>query len=424
MNYLDIKEEDIENSEAFLKYDNYPEFLNQEQVFKNATFTAGLTILFGFALFVSFIIFICYLCNQKPTLTFLYKLDFIPLTGGNIRKSNGGLITIIYSILISSLSIAFILRYFFWNDIIEVSSLDTSKATNRKELKSSIILELDVFGEYLPSIDENDKNKIKKEDYINNTTLVEGICSPNIIFGRNGNYSYFDKIRNNYFSCKSINERQCRIKYVHENCETYLKDLNSLNFHINSEKTYVSLYKWVLKNYWDTTLHNANNVKMPGYSMAECIFKANNDITKMKYVFKGDDIPSKISLSLSSIYYSIQSDDSFSGHRISFLNYQRNGIKNEYSFNSEDTGVKVDFVFTVSPNSNIINVKKDISLIDFFAFLLGILAGFAFLSRVTKHVLEKCNFLNYSEDDSFVVLREEVPQNIELGIHKIEEENK
>ena len=424
MNYLDIKEEDIENSEAFLKYDNYPEFLNQEQVFKNATFTAGLTILFGFALFVSFIIFICYLCNQKPTLTFLYKLDFIPLTGGNIRKSNGGLITIIYSILISSLSIAFILRYFFWNDIIEVSSLDTSKATNRKELKSSIILELDVFGEYLPSIDENDKNKIKKEDYINNTTLVEGICSPNIIFGRNGNYSYFDKIRNNYFSCKSINERQCRIKYVHENCETYLKDLNSLNFHINSEKTYVSLYKWVLKNYWDTTLHNANNVKMPGYSMAECIFKANNDITKMKYVFKGDDIPSKISLSLSSIYYSIQSDDSFSGHRISFLNYQRNGIKNEYSFNSEDMGVKVDFVFTVSPNSNIINVKKDISLIDFFAFLLGILAGFAFLSRVTKHVLEKCNFLNYSEDDSFVVLREEVPQNIELGIHKIEEENK
>ena len=163
---------------------------------------------------------------------------------------------------------------------------------------------------------------------------------------------------------------------------------------------------------------------MPGYSMAEGIFKANNDITKMKYVFKGDDLPSKISLSLSSIYYSIQSDDSFSGHRISFLNYQRNGIKNEYSFNSKDTGVKVDFVFTVSPNSNIINVKKDISLIDFFAFLLGILAGFAFLSRVTKHVLEKCNCLNYSEDDSFVVLREEVPQNIELGIHKNEEENK
>ena len=163
---------------------------------------------------------------------------------------------------------------------------------------------------------------------------------------------------------------------------------------------------------------------MPGYSIAEGIFKANDDITKMKYVFKGDNIPSIISLSLSSIYYSIQSDDSFSGHRISFLNYQRNGIKNEYSFNNKDAGVKLDFEFTVSPNSNIINVKKDISLIDFFAFLLGILAGFGFLSRVTKHVLEKCNCLDYTEADRFVVLKEEIPQNIELGIQKIEEENK
>ena len=422
MEYLDIKEEDIENSQAFLKYDNYPEFLYQEQIFKNATFTAGLTILLGFTLFVSLIIFICYLCNKTSTLKCLYNMDFIPLTGGTLKKSNGGLITIIYSILITSLSVAFILRYFFWNDIIEVSSLDTSKATNRKELKSSVVLELDVFGEYLPCIDVNDKNKINKND--NNSTLIERACSPNIIFGKNGNYSYFGQNRNNYFSCISINERQCRIKYIHENCEPDLKTLNSLNFHITGEKTYVSLYKWVLKNYWDTTLHNADSAKMPGYSIAEGIFKANDDITKMKYVFKGDNIPSVISLSLSSIYYSIQSDDSFSGHRISFLNYQRNGIKNEYSFNTKDAGVKLDFEFTVSPNSNIINVKKDISLIDFFAFLLGILAGFGFLSRVTKHVLEKCNCLNYTEADSFVVLKEEIPQNIELGIQKIEEENK
>ena len=61
-------------------------------------------------------------------------------------------------------------------------------------------------------------------------------------------------------------------------------------------------------------------------------------------------------------------------------------------------------------------------MLDFFAFLLGILAGFAFLSRVTKHVLEKCNFLNYTSDN-FIVLQEENPQSIELGIQKIEKEN-
>ena len=426
MEYKDIKEEDIENSKAYLKYDNYPEFLNQKQVFKHATFTAGVTMILAFTCLVGFIIFICYLCYKKHTLTFLYKLDFIPLTGGTLKKSNGGLITIIYTILISSLAVAFILRYIFWNDIIEVSSLDTSKATNRKELKSSIVLELDVFGEYLPCVDkENLKEFVKNKNngLNNNSSYIEGYCSPDIFFGKNKNYSYFTKERNIYFSCISINENQCRIRFVDENCEPELKSLNSLNFHIKSPKAYISLYKWDLKNYWDTTLHNANSAKMPGYSFAEGIFKANDDITKMKYVFKGDNIPSVISLSLSSLYYSIESDDSLSGHRISFLNYQRN-VKNEYSFNADNTGgAKLDFEFIVNPNSNIVNVKKDISLLDFFAFMLGILAGFAFLSRVSKHILEKCNCLNYTSD-TFVVLQEENPQSIELGIQKIDKIDK
>ena len=51
--------------------------------------------------------------------------------------------------------------------------------------------------------------------------------------------------------------------------------------------------------------------------------------------------------------------------------------------------------------------------------MLGILAGFAFLSRVTKHVLEKCNCLNYT-GDTFVILNEENPQNIEMEIQKID----
>ena len=422
MTYEDINEQDIENSNAFLKYENYPEFLDREQTFKAATFTAGITLILSLTLFVSLIIFICFCCKKKATLTCLYKIDFIPLTGGNIRKSNGGIITIIYSILICSLGTSFILRYIFWNDIIEVSALDTSKSTTRKELKSSILIEIDAFGEYLPCVKENKENKkINNEslDENENEELLYSECSPEIIFGKNGNYSYFDGYKNNYFSCREINEKQCRIRFTYENCEPELKNFQSLNIYFKNNRTYISLYKWVLKNYWDTTLHNANNEKKPGYSIAEGIFKANDHITKTKYVFKGDDTASVISLSLTAIYYSIQSDDNFSGHRINFLAYQRNELKNEYSFKSSDNGVKLDFEFTVSQNSNIVNVKKDISLLDFFAFMLGILAGFAFLSRVTKHVLEKCNCLNYT-GDTFVILNEENPQNIEMEIQKID----
>ena len=421
MAYENINQQDIENSNAYLKYENYPEFLDRKQIFKNATFTAGITLIISLTLLISFIIFLCYCCQKKATVTCLFKMDFIPLTGGNIRKSNGGLITIIYSILIISLATSFILRYIFWNDIIEVSALDTSKSTTRQELKSSIILELDIFGEYLPCIKEKrDTNKKLINETLNennNDELLYTECSPEIIFGKNHNYTKFST--NPQFLCREINERQCRIRFTYENCEPELRNLHSLNIYIKNDKTHISLYKWALKNYWDTTLHNANNDKKPGYSIVEGIFKANDDIINTKYVFKGDESPSVISLSLSPIYYSIQSDDNFSGHRISFLTYQRNELKNEYSFKTSDNGVKLDFKFTVSQNSNIVNVKKDISLLDFFAFMLGILAGFAFLSRVSKHILEKCNCLNYT-GDNFVILNEEVPQNIEMEIQKIE----
>ena len=416
INYQDIEVYDIENSEAYLRYENYPEFIDRKQVFKRATLTAGVTLILFLTFILSFIIFICYCCRKKKTLICLSNIDFIPLTGGNEKKSNGGLITIIYSILICSLGTSFILRFLFWNDIVEVSSLDLSKSTTRKELKSSIIIELDVFGEYLPCTKENMIHH-KKNTNINGTSeLSFSECSPDIIFGKNMNYSYFHNKKQAFFTCMSINEHQCRIHFEHENCEPELKNLNSLNFYFKNNKTYISLYKWIFKNYWDTTLHNANNIKKPGYSIVEGIFKANDDITKTKYVFKGDKTPAVISLSLSPLYYSIDSGDNFSGHRISFLTYQRNELQNEYSFNFDGTGVKLDFEFTVSQNSNIVSVKKDISLLDFFAFMLGILAGFAFLSRVTKHILEKCNCLNYTSNQFEFVELQEVNDNNKFNI--------
>ena len=43
---------------------------------------------------------------------------------------------------------------------------------------------------------------------------------------------------------------------------------------------------------------------------------------------------------------------------------------------------------------------------DFLAFILGMLAGFSFISRISKFLLEKCNFFNYSEED-YIEFREE-----------------
>ena len=85
----------------------------------------------------------------------------------------------------------------------------------------------------------------------------------------------------------------------------------------------------------------------------------------------------------SPVYYDIKnSNEKLNGQRMSLNSYEKGSIRNQYTFNNPSKGVKLDFYFIVNQNANIVNVKKDISILDFFAFLFGIFAGFAFLSLV------------------------------------------
>lgn len=43
--------------------------------------------------------------------------------------------------------------------------------------------------------------------------------------------------------------------------------------------------------------------------------------------------------------------------------------------------------------------KNQLELMDFFAFVLGMLAGFSFLSRIGKYLCEKCKIFDYSLED-------------------------
>ena len=102
----------------------------------------------------------------------------------------------------------------------------------------------------------------------------------------------------------------------------------------------------------------------------------------------------------SPVYYNIQNlNEKLIGQRMSLNSYEKGSIRNQYTFNNPSKGVKLDFHFIVNQNANIVNVKKDISILDFFAFLLGILAGFAFLIRVTKYIFDTCENMNYYEED-------------------------
>ncbi len=391
--YYDIDESMIEESN-YLNIDNYPEFIDQNNLMKYLSIRNGMIIIFTLTTLVIIILLSCYKCNRDNTIKNLCKIDFIPLTGGTLRKSNGGFITIIYTMLILSLSISFILRYIFWNDIVEISSFENEKSISASTFEVSAEIEIDILGEHIPCLHE--KERIRTE---------YGNCHSKILFYKNGLESLNKDTK--LIQCKIMNENQCRILITCEDCKDKINNKDSINIIINDENVYVTLYKWTFKNYWGKTFFTTNKKK--GHSFITGIFKANDDIINNRYVFKGNEESSKIYLMFSPVYYDIKnSNEKLNGQRMSLNSYEKGSIRNQYTFNNPSKGVQLDIYFIVNQNGNFVNVKKDISILDFFAFLLGILAGFAFLSRVTKFILESCNFMNYSEDEiKFEKLKEE-----------------
>ena len=92
--YFDIDESMIEE-ESYLNIDNYPEFIDQNNLMKYLSIRNGFIIIITLTTLVIVILLSCYKCNRENTIKRLCKIDFIPLTGGNNKKTNGGFIIFI-----------------------------------------------------------------------------------------------------------------------------------------------------------------------------------------------------------------------------------------------------------------------------------------------------------------------------------------
>lgn len=47
-----------------------------------------------------------------------------------------------------------------------------------------------------------------------------------------------------------------------------------------------------------------------------------------------------------------------------------------------------------------VNRRNLMDITDVLALVLGMQAGFSFISRIMKYLLERCNWMNYSEEES------------------------
>ena len=92
--YFDIDESMIEE-ESYLNIVYYREFIDQKNLMKYLSIRNGMIIIITLTTLVIVILLSCYKWNRENTIKRLCKIDFIPLTGGNNKKTNGGFITFI-----------------------------------------------------------------------------------------------------------------------------------------------------------------------------------------------------------------------------------------------------------------------------------------------------------------------------------------
>ena len=67
----------------------------------------------------------------------------------------------------------------------------------------------------------------------------------------------------------------------------------------------------------------------------------------------------------------------------------------------------------ISKNLYQVNRKTVMELTDVLALIIGMQAGFSFLARVMKFLLEKCNWMNYTKEESTNLIDESENENKE-----------
>ena len=104
----------------------------------------AMTLIAGMICLLS-LIFVLVYCIRKDKFTrVMVNSDFIPITGGNVKRCSGGVLTYLYIILVTSLTVTFLIRYLYFNHLIEVLPLSYSKT--KTSLESSYKLKVNLIG--------------------------------------------------------------------------------------------------------------------------------------------------------------------------------------------------------------------------------------------------------------------------------------
>jgi hypothetical protein len=229
---------------------NYPEYIDTNTNNHKHVIRFGLIIVLGLLVVMLIVLAILYKIQKRKLIKFLICMDFIVLTGGSSKKCNGGLITLIYSLLIVSLSLSFVFRYIYLNEQIE--QIPLSHLTNEQAvMESSLRLEVDLIGYPFDCIDK--------------VSEVEKLytCSKQLEVNPNGMKNYY---------CSKTQDGYCRVTFICEDCKT-LNNTSIVSINIKNPNSFIQAYKWNFDSVW-----NVGFDRSKGYSQINSIFKPDNNI--------------------------------------------------------------------------------------------------------------------------------------------------
>jgi len=245
--------------EDYLVDINYPNYIDTNHELKIISRNTAIILVLAITGSMTLLLVFAYCCCSTKMTKFFIGIDFLPLTGGSLKKCSGGVITFLYSILILSLAFSFVLRYLYFNELIEVIPLGNSNNT-QDSLNLSLLLQIDLVGKGFLCIEKEDK--IDSETYG---------CHTDISITKVNHPNYF-VLNNKVLSCSQKAQNICRVNFKCEDCRS-IENNDQFKISIKNSQSFIQLYNWSFDSVWSDNFDYSK-----GHSILKGIFKPEANI--------------------------------------------------------------------------------------------------------------------------------------------------
>ena len=250
----------------------------------------------------------------------------------------------------------------------------------------------------METTDNSDISRAHPIDEVLNKPLPD-LCKQNRINFSLSRYFGQAEEQNKHFSCKR--------KVLSSGTDEYtiildIKDITDeapehafVRFSVDSDYEQIfHFFKWEYWNIWkfyEKIPISYSNVS--GFVTPQMLTRSNKNITS---AFRGPDT-TKLQFKLTPTHYGNEIESqNFEGYQVFLEEYDRGSVvskrnmANELTYNGDQSsGINIELSSHVGDTINHVQVQREKSLLETFAYVLGFIAGFVIIAHLMKYFLSK-----------------------------------